>query len=532
MAPADHVGEVLRLLRCGLTTPALVEAGILAQGLIDAEFERLGRDDLTDLHVAAMDFVVAVASEQGAEGSAESLQAIGLPPRVLCRAPEGYAFYAVYPEAYAAAASAHPWAGRPLVLGLRSIGTSLAAAVAVATGGEAISLRPCGPPFRRELRVSERLRHRLATHAGPFAVVDEGPGQSGSSFGAAGDLLEQMGVPLERMIFMPSHGGAPGPAASAVHRERWENVRRLVRTLDDCLSDRSVGAWFEADIGPPQRVRDLSGGAWRARWPERRRSPVAASQERRKFALRTSDEEFVARFSGLDQNSAAKLERARALHAAGFAPEPVAVRNGFHLERVAPASPLGPDRRVRFLAHLGRYLRFRRDTFPAGEHDGGDAAQLIEMSITNAFELGGDELAAAVQRRVQRLPEAARRRVFVDGRMHVWEWGEAAGGFCKFDALDHACGHDLVGAQDIGWDVAAACVEYGLTDDEADWLANAAGAAPVDLPAFRCAYAAFQAGLWSYAAAGASPRDGVRARAQVGRYARRLCAEAQVGEAS
>ena len=54
-----------------------------------------------------------------------------------------------------------------------------------------------------------------------FAIVDEGPGLSGSSFGCVADWLEDNGVAPERIHVFPGHDGPLGPAASARHRDRW-----------------------------------------------------------------------------------------------------------------------------------------------------------------------------------------------------------------------------------------------------------------------------------------------------------------------
>src|SRR5690606_12782471 len=132
---------------------------------------------------AAMDLTLAIARRlhgcwRGDEGRpstpAGELAAVR---RLLTRTPiylktpEGYGFYAVHPHDYFAAAASYSWPSPPLAIGLRSIGTSLAAAVAAATGGTAMSVRPAGHPFSRELRLSAALTARLAAHEGPYAVV-------------------------------------------------------------------------------------------------------------------------------------------------------------------------------------------------------------------------------------------------------------------------------------------------------------------------------------------------------------------------
>jgi hypothetical protein len=51
--------------------------------------------------------------------------------------------------------------------------------------------------------------------------------------------------------------------------------------------------------------------------------------------------------------------------------------------------------------------------------------------------------------------------------MHPWEWLVCRDGrLLKTDALDHHAAHDLVGCQDIAWDVVGAAVELGLTPSE------------------------------------------------------------------
>ena len=53
------------------------------------------------------------------------------------------------------------------------------------------------------------------------------------------------------------------------------------------------------------------------------------------------------------------------------------------------------------------------------------------------------------------------RPVEIDGRLHAWSYLRRDGHLLKTDALDHHAGHDLVGCQDIAWDIVGAKIELG-----------------------------------------------------------------------
>lgn len=83
-------------------TSLLLDAGELAQGLIDAEQQRAGLDELTLLTEAATAMVRAVAEAFVADGWVDALQLralarLALPEQVSISRPEGFAFYATYP---------------------------------------------------------------------------------------------------------------------------------------------------------------------------------------------------------------------------------------------------------------------------------------------------------------------------------------------------------------------------------------------------------------------------------------------------
>jgi hypothetical protein len=513
-------------------TEVFLDAAGLAQGLIDAVCAAAGRDADSALRAAAMGLVMAAAralaalwvdsnapiDPAGIGQAAVALAALPLPSEVECRRPEGYAFYAVYPEAYLAAAAALP--DRPVrAIGIRSIGLGLAALVAAARNAPPpATVRPIGHPFHRSLALAPGFRSRLVGPAGTVsAIADEGPGLSGSSFSAVIDTLEAAGVPEESIHLFPSHAGAPGAEAPAPLRERWPRLNRHVADFDTLFLTadpaRRLDGWFADLTGPPSApLTDISGGAWRALsctreadWP-----PAHLQQERRKFRLETARGAFLLKFAGLGRDGREKARRAEALGAAGFVAAPLGFRHGFTLERWESARPADFAKMPReaLVRRLAAYLGFRARHFAAPDAPGASLADLAAMLRHNGVEALGEAAARPLEQLCARLPAAAPRPVAIDGRLHAWEWLETADGrLLKADAVDHAAAHDLIGCQDIAWDIAGAAVELALSLHEvADLAARVARYAghPADraLIAFLTpCYLAFQLGYYTMAAA-------------------------------
>ncbi len=116
--------------------------------------------------------------------------------------------------------------------------------------------------------------------------------------------------------------------------------------------------------------------------------------------------------------------------------------------------------------------------------------------------------------------------VRIDGRLHAWEWlRRDDGSFLKCDAIDHHASHDLIGCQDIAWDIAGAAVEFDLDAHELQALRDDIGERTRHVPdrelvsLMRLFYAAFQLGLWTYARDGAaSEEDRIAAEARIDLY--------------
>jgi hypothetical protein len=407
-----------------------------------------------------------------------------------------------------------------------------------------VTLRPTADPFRREIKVADDLAAELLRDAeARFALVDEGPGLSGSSFGAVADWLEAKGVAPDRVHFFPSHANDLGPMASAAHRRRWQSARRHVVDFDDLVVRarrpmHRLEGWVADLTGPPEGPpQDISGGIWRsqrfsgeAEWP-----PCHVQQERRKFLLRARGETWHLKFSGLGREGAEKLDFARRLHAAGFGPEPLGYRHGFLIERwIGNARPVTPAvDRAALVQRLGSYIGFRARAFPAEADQGASLGSLLRIARHNAASGLNEEAARAIDAWRDRLDhlQGDIRRVRTDNRLHPWEWLQTADGrLIKTDALDHHAAHDLVGCQDAAWDIAGATIEFDLSDDERAELCEVferVAERPVrrDLLAFHeICYAAFQLGHWSMAAESlvGFPAEARRTRAAAERYRGRL----------
>lgn len=515
----------------------LLAAGELAQGLLDAEFATAGHDDWTPLAElcsratrAAADLVVRPESALQAvaefDATFRALAGLRLPAAVTVKVPEGYAFYAVYPELYVSSARRFraEHTDPVAVIGLRSIGTSLAAMVAAATESQVppITLRPAGHPFARCVRLGERLRERIAslprdTH---FAIVDEGPGLSGSSLGAAADWLEEMSIPQDRISFFPGHAGDLGPQASDRHRERWRRARRHVTDFEELLLRHGLPSpaelQFEDGVSNADLVlEDVSAGRWRGkhypsvdRWP-----PSNPTWERRKYLYSAEGRTWLAKFTGLGPYGDGLRRRAETLADAGLTPDVRGLRRGFLVQEwLSAAKPLdlvSIDRR-QLIESVADYLAFLAREFPAGpDRRGAAPARLLEMAKHNAAACLGDAEAAVLTRWDAALGRLRDRThpVLTDNRTHAWEWLLLPEGrLLKTDALEHHAAHDLIGPQDLAWDIVGATTEFSLSLHEREELIRQIAVKsrhrpdPFLLDFLTECYLAFQAGAYAMSA--------------------------------
>ncbi|QGW81854.1 hypothetical protein [Variovorax paradoxus] len=555
---ADARASPAGLGRHSLLVDALIEAGELVQGVADARFRAAGKRDATSPETdAAMALTMAFAklctqsweaafAHELQQGSLEDLLAAceaRLPSIELeVKQPEGYAFYALYPEGHFAAAKrlrAGPWH----VIGLRSIGTSLAAMAAVALDAPApLTLRPVGHPFDRRVSLGDTPLARPAAH---HAIVDEGPGLSGSSMAGVMRQLRDEGVPADRVHLFPGHANGPGVQANDETRALWTQASVHVVEFDELIlradhPAHRLQGWVEALVGPLQApLAEITGGAWRRAHGHGHGDvpPAHPWQERRKFLAHNSGGAWLAKFIGLGHAARQRFGCAKRLAEAGFSPFVAGLCHGFMVEQWhGEMAPLSPTRlqcaelRARLVERLADYIAFRAHSFPAAEDNGASLRALHEMGLHNSAEALGNGLAGAwdrLQGQAERL-QGRVHRVKTDNRMHAWEWLADDSRIFKTDAVDHHAGHDLIGCQDPAWDVVGAQAELGLTAEElsrlVDGLSRRGCRIDAELLGFYTpAYLAFQLGHYRLAAQDApEPVEQRRLEAQCERYTQAL----------
>lgn len=421
---------------------------------------------------------VSMAAARGTRPIAQ----IDLPGQsITVSVPEGYAYYGLNPGTYVKASQMFWDEKQPpdvVVVGIRSIGTSLSALVAAALERRGVrvfsfTVRPRGHPFARRLCIGPALEQtwRALGHA-YFAIVDEGPGLSGSSFACVAARLTELGIPDHRIIFLPSWTPDGNEFVNEQARLRWK------RHVKYCCNPV-----------PPAHDLDLSAGRWRSlvyedesAYPE-----VCPQHEPRKYLLTESGCDWLLKFEGLGCYGEARFERAKVLASAGYSPEPCEISDGYMRTEFVRGRPLSRcDCNSELLERIAQYLAFRAAHFPA------ESATPLE-GLKHMIEVNCPAAKIAD-------PDVTARPVIVDGRMMPHEWIATGRGYLKTDAVDHGDNHFYPGPTDIAWDLAGAIAEFHLEAAESEYFIHRyihhSGDCQVAarLPFFRIAYEAFRAG--------------------------------------
>lgn len=483
----------------------LIAAGQIEQGMLDAGHQAGALATATTRRAAA---TFLQARQHGYADNCH-VQALTQVTDALCRTcddreiavrtPEGFAWYALYPDAYAQTAERWLAAQRDpppsiAVIGLRSIGTTLAAVAAetLSRAGAAIAhcftVRTKGSPFARTAILPPGFVPPACN-----IVVDEGPGLSGSSMAGVAEALMSQGAREEGIVFFAGHANGPGPEGAPAARRWWTRGRvwatdnnQLLLAGSPLLSavpyacgtrdGRAVAVSVAADDWTRAAgLRHLPRAA--APWLETPKLMVEVGnggQTLFKFAGLSPDPVTLALPS---DEAAMRLCR---LAESGFTTAATGTGLGWVAQpwiggrRMTPA-----DADVAFLSdRMAGYIATAAGP-PSGDEERVGAIQRISTALTAWGEAReAAPIAATVRRAAELLPALSVGEPCAgDGRLAPHEWIRTpTGRKMKVDVTGHARDHTWVGAQSIAWDVAGATVEWNLNAAQADLLAAAVGA--------------------------------------------------------
>ncbi|MBZ5505424.1 MAG: hypothetical protein LAO78_08050 [Acidobacteriia bacterium] len=450
---------------------ALLLAGELEGGMADADDESARPVEVLTDRIADALLLGEAVSDFEILGRA----ARGVPIReqLSISTPEGFAYYALHPLAYAEVLSHVSLSTNNLIIvGIRSIGTTLSAVTAAAARFhgmqvQRITVRPQGHPYNRHTELLPRLLaivQKAVSSGATFAIVDEGPGLSGSSFLSVAEALERAGAPRERVVLLSSYQPNVDMLCASDAASRWRRYQ-------------NVAVAAEARR-PAHAVDFIGGGRWRSRLLNELEWPAAwTSFERLKYlssmdhasADHSSTEHGEPRFykfAGLGRYGDQVFEREQKVAAAGFGPHPRWESDGFvsypwcSCQRASDSGmnsrPMSAsDLSQSVLERLAEYCAFRVRALAVSLSD---LNALQQMAQHNLRELGLD---APVDLRLE-------HPVIADGRMQPHEWLLMKDGqMLKTDSGSHGDDHFFPGPTDIAWDLAGAIVEWRMDQQQA-----------------------------------------------------------------
>ncbi|MCI0746235.1 MAG: hypothetical protein L0Y58_12595 [Verrucomicrobia subdivision 3 bacterium] len=455
----------------------LIQAGQLEQAVADANDLKALRANVEELTQSVADAFVGAFFGDRSQGLAASenalarfaLDADAANKTVTVKVPEGFDFYALFPEQYCR--TAERWAkqydaqSRVLIIGLRSIGTALSAVVAasLSRAGRHVSrttVRPTGQPLAREIPLE------IETRADRAIIVDEGAGLSGSSMMAAAAALELHGFDRQKIDLFRGSENGPGEQGADLHRQ--------------------LAARTQALLGSPVvRVEEM---------------PKAPFSRMKLRCVTKSCGTLLWRFTGfgtmdIEMPIRRQLEK-RALQ--GWTRAPLDTFCGFTAVPWIEGQPTSPDQVDDEL--LGELARYTSEVAgpPLPECEQARAiARLEEMTAANIAEALGDHSPIHV-------PRARDGPSYGDGRMMPRHWIRTVDGrLLKTNAYAHTRDDAIAGRQSILWDVAGTIVEWNLSAGQIGAFLAALRsfrieADPQALEFYQLAYAAFRMGLATF----------------------------------
>lgn len=459
----------------------LLRAGELECGVADSTISPEPFERLTD---ALAENLIGCENSSCSESWRQVLANAVIPDTLRLSVPEGFAYYGLHPRAYADVLQHLPQQPtNVVVVGIRSIGTTLSAVVAAAlrkAGRTAVrfTVRPADHPYNRKTNLGpqqqEIVRAGLA-RAADFLVVDEGPGLSGSSFLSVGEALLAEGVPAENIHMIC--GRQPDFAAFRAQDGPNRAARFQWTAVDSSRYEPRNGNVF-AGAGEWRRLHFADEDAWPASWTWFERSKYISAEP--------GNPRSLYKFLGLGHYGDEIFAREQEIADAGFAVQLRREPNGFASCDWLRGRPMRPsDLNEASIRSLAGYCAFRAGAFAA---DVCDLNSLQQMTDYNLQQLS---VPASSALRLE-------RPVIADGRMQPQEWLLMPDGeMLKTDSGSHGDDHFFPGPTDIAWDLAGAIVEWQMDEAKADAFLDrytrlSGDHAEDRIKDFICAYSAFR----------------------------------------
>ncbi len=457
-------GLLARLRKKSIELPALVspeelwflllQAGELECGLCDVpeavvDWQPAAR--LTDIVAqAAVAFDGSCCDQQRlASAALPIVDQIRYSGEVSVGVPEGFAYYALHPLDYADLVDRVKLsAPSALVVGVRSIGTTLSAVVAakLRLSGIAttrLTVRPTGHPYDRQSQFDSTQRNEIATALAAnteFLICDEGPGRSGSSLISVAEALEREGVPPSRIAILCSHDPNVDALCAPDAARRWRRYRVIAAGMTRRL--------------PAEATEYLSSSEWRRRltpdgapWP-------AAWRQMDRLRYGSSNGRTLLTFEGHGSYGAAVRARNAALARAGFGLSYLGQEAGFGRQIVEKGRSAGPaDMPPELLSHMAKLCAWRATEFAVNPVDASELETMARVNFEREFGVALEGLVLAVE-----------RPAVCDSRMMPCEWLLTGDGrWLKLNAAIHGDDHFFPGPCDIAWDLAGIVVEWKLS---------------------------------------------------------------------
>jgi hypothetical protein len=411
--------------------------------------------------------------------------------------PEGFAYYALHPLDYAdLVARPALSASSALVVGIRSIGTTLSAVVAArlrqsGLAATRITVRPTGHPYDRICEFDSPERQAIASAVASRAellICDEGPGRSGSSLLSVAEALEREGVPRSQIHILCSHQPDVRALCARDAGQRWSRYRVAYSGMTRRL--------------PLDAAEYLGGGDWRRKLPSERDEWPATWPQLERLRYSSADGSTILTFEGHGHYGAELRARSQALSDAGFTPPYLGQERGFGRHavlkgRVARRDDLTPQ----LLTRMAQYCAWRAREFCVPDVDTADLETMTRVNLEREFGAIPEDFTLPVE-----------RPVICDAQMMPHTWLQTASGWLKLDASTHGDDHFFPGPCDIAWDLAGIVVESELSGSSCELLLSKYEQVSGDnasrrIKSYELAYATFRM-AWSNMAA-ASVGDAV-----------------------